>query len=279
MRLTRPAVIGLGLGLTLTGVLATAGVAQPALVQQTRVVLAPGVDHLTLLGSNPTNVIHVAHISANAAIAIKAVPAPATPSGAAAARPSDLCPAARALVCVNGDFYRVNGTPIGGELVDGRWIQQPNASQQQLWLDHNNRFSIGAMPAGVLQSLGATRYPILQNGRVGPIPEHSVFSDSSQARTLVGWNASGDSFFVTVDKGRNSHGMSLAEAGDLMLRLGATNAVNEDGGGSTQFVVGGAVANVPSYGPRPVANVWAVVPLPGSASFSPFVAGRAPGRP
>ena len=43
-----------------------------------------------------------------------------------------------------------------------------------------------------------------------------------------------------------SDGMTLGEAADLLIGLGATDAINLDGGGSTTFVVKGAVANKPS---------------------------------
>ncbi len=67
-------------------------------------------------------------------------------------------------------------------------------------------------------------------------------------RTMAGWTADGDLLLVTVD-GRQpgySLGMTMAEAGDLMIGLGASEAINLDGGGSTTFVAGGAVINRPS---------------------------------
>jgi hypothetical protein len=74
------------------------------------------------------------------------------------------------------------------------------------------------------------------------------FTDGRHPRTLVGWTAAGDELLVTVD-GRQpdlSVGMSLYEATDLLIALGATDAINLDGGGSTTFVQGGNVVNHPS---------------------------------
>ena len=76
----------------------------------------------------------------------------------------------------------------------------------------------------------------------------NVFTRARHPRTLVGWNQKGRVWLVTVD-GRQpgySAGMSLMEAADLMRSLGATDAINLDGGGSTTFVVGGEVQNRPS---------------------------------
>jgi len=67
-------------------------------------------------------------------------------------------------------------------------------------------------------------------------------------RTIVGRTSTGDVLLVTVD-GRQpgySNGMTLAEAADLMKSLGAVDALNLDGGGSSTFVVKGKVLNQPS---------------------------------
>ena len=67
-------------------------------------------------------------------------------------------------------------------------------------------------------------------------------------RTLAGWTPDGTLLLVTID-GRQlgySVGMTMDEAADLMISLGAFQAINLDGGGSTAFVVGGAVVNRPS---------------------------------
>lgn len=97
------------------------------------------------------------------------------------------------------------------------------------------------------ESVGAT--PILvRDGKPWFSNDPNNFVRGLHPRTIVGWNASGEVLLVTVD-GRQpgySRGMSLAEAADLMIGLGATEAINLDGGGSTTFVVNGQVLNRPS---------------------------------
>ena len=52
-----------------------------------------------------------------------------------------------------------------------------------------------------------------------------------------------------------SIGMNYTELSSLMLRLGCTEAMNLDGGGSSTLWLGGCVMNSPSDGrQRPVAN-------------------------
>lgn len=68
-------------------------------------------------------------------------------------------------------------------------------------------------------------------------------------RTLAGVARDGDVLLVTVDgRQRRSVGATLVEAARLMRSLGARDALNLDGGGSTAMTVGSRLANSPSEG-------------------------------
>lgn len=75
-------------------------------------------------------------------------------------------------------------------------------------------------------------------------------------RTAIGWNRA--SVFLVVVDGRQeglSMGMNYTELSALMRRLGCTDAMNLDGGGSSTLWLGGRVMNSPSDGrERDVAN-------------------------
>ncbi len=88
------------------------------------------------------------------------------------------------------------------------------------------------------------------------------FMEKRHPRTAAGVRADGTIVLAVVD-GRHpasSVGMSIAELAGLMLELGAVEAVNLDGGGSTTMVVKGAVVNNPSdpTGERPVGDALLV---------------------
>lgn len=102
-----------------------------------------------------------------------------------------------------------------------------------------------------VESLGA--HPvILRDGRRAFPETPDGFTRFRNPRTLLGWNPSGEIVMVAVDGRRDdAEGMSLAQAADLLLGLGATDAVNFDGGGGTTFVVAGNVANLPSDDTNP----------------------------
>ena len=100
---------------------------------------------------------------------------------------------------------------------------------------------------GVAESLGGGPM-LIKDGARWFADAANDFTRGRQPRTLVGWNAAGEQWLVTVD-GRQpdaSVGMTLAEAADFLLALGATDGINLDGGGSTTFVDDGAVVNTPS---------------------------------
>jgi hypothetical protein len=85
-----------------------------------------------------------------------------------------------------------------------------------------------------------------------------TFVAARQPRTLAGVRADGKLLLVTVDGRRRgwSAGMTLPEAARLMRSLGARDALNLDGGGSTTMTVRGEVVNRPSdrAGERPVSD-------------------------
>ena len=88
-------------------------------------------------------------------------------------------------------------------------------------------------------------------------------------RTMLGVDRAGFAWLVTVD-GRQpdaSAGMTLVELQRLAHRIGLTDALNLDGGGSTTMVIAGNVVNHPSdpTGARTVSDVLLVRPRRGGA--------------
>ena len=89
------------------------------------------------------------------------------------------------------------------------------------------------------------------------------FSAGRHPRTGTGISHDGNTLYLmTVDGRRESDGgMSLVELAHFMIGLGAYNAMNFDGGGSTTMVVEGQVVNHPSdtAGERPVGSALLVI--------------------
>jgi hypothetical protein len=91
-----------------------------------------------------------------------------------------------------------------------------------------------------------------------------AWSNVRQPRTMAGIDRRGRLLLVTVD-GRQpgvSEGFTLGEAARFMRSLGAVQALNLDGGGSSAMVVKGALVNVPSdaTGERAVGDTIQILP-------------------
>lgn len=93
----------------------------------------------------------------------------------------------------------------------------------------------------------------------GTVPR---FSRARHPRSALGISRDSATLYVVAVDGRQqaSVGMTLEELADAMIALGAYEAMNLDGGGSTALVVRDSIVNTPSdtSGERPVGNVVAI---------------------
>lgn len=112
------------------------------------------------------------------------------------------------------------------------------------------------VPGGIGELVGGSDHIILRDGKFAdPWPQRhprtcAGFARGSQVLTLV----------VIDGRSKQSVGVTLREAADILLQLGLTEAVNLDGGGSSCMVVNDHVTNSPSDGHvRPVGNGLLIV--------------------
>lgn len=164
-----------------------------------------------------------------------------------------------------------NSVPAGGLVLSAHGTKAATLAANtavgdrvRIYLDINssiyNNARFGITGAGWILANGAANTSTWSN-----------WSDSFKGRhprTLIGWNAT-HVFLVAVD-GRQtfSVGMTFQEMADFMLSIGATDAVNLDGGGSTTMVVDGTVRNSPSDGSqRAVGNAVLLVKQDTSSIF------------
>ena len=91
-------------------------------------------------------------------------------------------------------------------------------------------------------------------------------AEQRHPRTAIGFSRDSSTLLVLTVDGRseNSGGMTLVELAGVMRELGAWQAMNFDGGGSTTMVIDGKVVNRPSDkdGEREVGNALLVVARP-----------------
>lgn len=138
------------------------------------------------------------------------------------------------------------------------------------------------LPHGVVPTLLIGGWPrILQDGANVAGDAATVEGTLSRnaemvhPRTAVGFSRdSATLILLTVDgRSENSGGVTLVDLARIMRRLGAWQAMNFDGGGSTTMVIDGAVVNAPSdkSGEREVGNALMVVTHRANSSGRPHV--------
>lgn len=129
---------------------------------------------------------------------------------------------------------RIAGHPVPPRTIVGGW--------PRLIVDGRNVAAAADSSEGTFPRFSAERHP------------RSAIGISRDSMTLM---------FVVVDGRRPwSVGMSLVELADQLLALGAYQAMNLDGGGSSTLWVRGTIVNYPSdaAGERPVGNALMVIP-------------------
>lgn len=139
---------------------------------------------------------------------------------------------------IPADGAVLSGDGAGADALRALWSRVTSgAALNQAFLlldsDVNVRESVGGSPI------------LVKDGKRWFTDPGDNFTNGRHPRTMVGWTPGGDTLLVTVD-GRQpevSVGMTLYEAADFLMALGATEGMNLDGGGSTTFVQRGAVVN------------------------------------
>lgn len=183
---------------------------------------------------------------------------------------------ANAVAVINGNFFdvtgvnasvqylKVNGTLItdtfpevqdeGGILVD--------ATGRGVSLVHRN--DIGGWASATQPNVMATNIVLVRNGADYVYPDIPFYQSDRHPRTALGLTGDNRLLMVAVD-GRSTiaAGMSMRELQRTLRALGALNAINMDGGGSTALWIRdeprNGIVNTPSDGSeRSVADAIAV---------------------
>ena len=127
---------------------------------------------------------------------------------------------------IPADGIVLTGTGNGADRLR-QFVEQHRATPIDLVLDS---------PAGLEQAFAG--HPILlRDGVAASLDHRDGKVVNRHPRTVIGWDDHGAVWIVVTD-GRQDHsrGLTLAEATDHLRDLGATHAVNLDGGGSSTMV-------------------------------------------
>ncbi|MEU7479691.1 phosphodiester glycosidase family protein [Lentzea sp. NPDC042327] len=181
-------------------------------------------------------------------------------------------------VRVSGDVVEEVGAPgdrpISGYVLVGRdrgaGVLRQLKPGDRVEVTYASRTSDGSEP---VTAIGGRQLLVKDGRNVAPV-------DALHPRTAVGFSRDGRKMvLLTVDGRQGAHlpGLDLRDLADTMIELGAHNALNLDGGGSSTMLArepGSTalkVVNTPSDGAeRPVANGLALYAPPGSGRLTGF---------
>ena len=147
----------------------------------------------------------------------------------------------RVLAAVNGDFFAKDGTPQGIYYRNGTCLKGTMTDNVCTFfaITKNKRAIIGSYDEydsykeNIQEAVGG-RVRLMTNGNVLPQTVTAL-----EPRTAIGVTDDNVVYILVAD-GRNfwySNGMRYAEKGEVMKALGAKNAINLDGGGSSTFII------------------------------------------
>ena len=147
----------------------------------------------------------------------------------------------RVLAAVNGDFFAKDGTPQGIYYRNGTCLKGTMTDNVCTFfaITKNKKAIIGSYDEydsykeDIQEAVGG-RVRLMTNGNVLPQTVTAL-----EPRTAIGVTDDNVVYILVAD-GRNfwySNGMRYAEMGAVMKALGAKNAINLDGGGSSTFII------------------------------------------
>ena len=179
-----------------------------------------------------------------------------------------------ASVGTQGGSLPAGDSAVQGIGIDATWLSSHLQPGKRVQVTEQLRRPDGARFATDRQTSIVSAAPVLlRNGRVsidaateGVFDPRDLnnysFSADRHARTIAGVDHAGRLILVTADGiPTKSEGLTLTEEAKLMRSLGAIDALNLDGGGSTSFVVDGSTINTTSdaAGPRAIGDSIQVV--------------------
>ena len=159
------------------------------------------------------------------------------------------------------DGVLINETVVGAADEGGILI---HTGKNKVEVRHREEFIPGTWASTTTPNVMATNVMIVQNGADYPLPDIAFYTTDRHPRTVVGITTTNQLLLVVID-GRSTvaAGQTFLEMQKTLRALGAYDAVNMDGGGSSTLwlrnELKNGVMNIPSDGSeRLVANAVAV---------------------
>jgi hypothetical protein len=137
------------------------------------------------------------------------------------------------LTCQNGgELVKVNSLAVSkGKM----YSERKNNSDPFLSFNQRNVIAFNASTESLYNAVAGYSMLVEKGARVTGLESKTI-----EPRTVIGANQNGRWVYLVVFDGRQdgySEGMSLPEAADFLISIGAYQALNMDGGGSSTIVI------------------------------------------
>lgn len=180
-------------------------------------------------------------------------------------------------VCINGggfvDYGYGSDIPIGYIIEDGKIIWSTNSNKANLigFTNENKLLLVNAtgeeaIKMGMRDALEFGPFLIVNGQSMKYVSQDSVGGYSRAARTAIAQRKDGVVLFL-VTNGTHTSGPNMGDVIETLLKYGAYNAANLDGGTSTTLVIENALKNTPKNvfgqvvnGGRRVVSGWGLIP-------------------
>ena len=150
------------------------------------------------------------------------------------------------VAAVNGDFFAISTSyqPTGLCIKQGKMISSNAQNRPYSAISKDGQYLISngfrdtIDPASLEMAVGGSRV-ILTDGNIAEFEPTDDHANTIHPRTLAGEKADGTIILAVID-GRQpafSNGANLTQCAELMRGLGAVNAINHDGGGSSTMIL------------------------------------------
>lgn len=163
----------------------------------------------------------------------------------------------------NAGFFSFKGSCVGNSIVDGKVIAWDNSGNPAFGLLPNNTVVVGYVQKSEdypFTSMISGRGWLVRNGKQYvdsssdlKNPRNNSFVLLKAPRTAVGLKEDGSVFIAVVDGVElMKEGLDLYEWSEILVEKGAVQAINLDGGGSTDAILNGKIWNLPNCDDKPL---------------------------
>uniref|UniRef100_A0A7S3GAC3 Phosphodiester glycosidase domain-containing protein n=1 Tax=Palpitomonas bilix TaxID=652834 RepID=A0A7S3GAC3_9EUKA len=154
----------------------------------------------------------------------------------------------------NAGFFNMDtGACIGAIVSDGKVVEVDNSSKPVFAITSSGKMVFDDLTSGELASMGAVQAVAGSDMLVTNGKKSCTAASLVAPRTGVAVNGKGQAMLVVVDGIETlKAGVYLTDFADIMLHIGAVNALNLDGGGSSTAFYNGKIVNQPTCEDIPI---------------------------